>query len=398
MPSFDTPLTALLAAMLLQQSFFALMWLGGAWLRLARRPALHWGAAMVLLGCGMALIGVRDQLDPWIGRWLANALNLTGFVFAARGAALFTRTPTRDLENTMALLLGAGSSAAALALGADPRWITLLASGAMGWVVLRAAWLAARALRTEFGPVGAWLCAAPLAGIGLITAARAVGGALGSPLGAPLDPQAGAGSVQTGVMLGFITMTLLVNGGFCGMVLLRLVGRLRHLSLHDPLTGLPNRRSLLATLADEQHRLARGGRPFALLSMDVDHFKRVNDQHGHTVGDAALAHIAEVLRSVARVSDRPARIGGEEFVLLLPATDAEGARRVAERLRDALHQRPLTWGGTTLPLSLSIGVALSGPPQQPAEPALASLWKRADTALYAAKAQGRDRVVFSAPA
>jgi len=398
MPSFDTPLTALLAAMLLQQSFFALMWLGGAWLRLARRPALHWGAAMVLLGCGMALIGVRDQVDPWIGRWLANALNLAGFVFAARGAALFTRMPTRDLENTTALLLGAGSSAAALSMQADPRWITLLASGAMGWVVLRAAWLAARALRTEFGPVGAWLCAAPLAGIGLITAARAVGGALGSPLGAPLDPQAGAGSVQTGVMLGFITMTLLVNGGFCGMVLLRLVGRLRHLSLHDPLTGLPNRRSLLATLADEQHRLARGGRPFALLSMDVDHFKRVNDQHGHTVGDAALAHIAEVLRSVARVSDRPARIGGEEFVLLLPATDAEGARRVAERLRDALHQRPLTWGGTTLPLSLSIGVALSGPPQQPAEPALASLWKRADTALYAAKAQGRDRVVFSAPA
>ena len=398
MATFDTPLTALLAAMLLQQAFFALMWLGGAWLRLARRPALHWGAAMVLLGCGMALIGVRDQLDPWLGRWLANALNITGFVFAARGAALFTRAPTRDLENGAALLLGAGSSAAALALGTDPRWITLLASGAMGWVVLRAAWLAARALRSEFGPAGAWLCAAPLAGIGLITAARAVGGALGSPLGAPLDPQAGAGSPQTGVMLGFIAMTLLVNGGFCGMVLLRLVGRLRHLSMHDALTGLPNRRSLLAALADEQNRLARGGPRFALLSMDVDHFKRVNDQHGHAAGDAALAHIAEVLRSVARVSDRPARIGGEEFVLLLPATDAEGARRVAERLRQALAERPLAYGGTTLRLSLSIGVALAGPPQQPAEQALAALWHRADTALYAAKAQGRDRVVFSEPA
>jgi diguanylate cyclase (GGDEF)-like protein len=397
MATSETPLIALLAAMLLQQAFFALMWLGGAWLRLARRPALHWGAAMVLLGCGMALIGVRDQVDPWLGRWLANTLNLTGFVCAARGAALFTRAPTRDLENGAALLLGAGSSAAALALGADPRWITLLASGAMAWVVLRAAWLAAHALRLEFGPAGAWLCAAPLAGIGLITAARAVGGAVGSPLGAPLDPQA-AGAAQTGVMLGFIAMTLLVNGGFCGMVLLRMVGRLRHLSMHDALTGLPNRRSLLAALADEQHRLARGGAPFALLSMDVDHFKRVNDRLGHAAGDAALAHIAEVIRSVARVSDRPARMGGEEFALLLPATDAAGARRVAERLLQALRERPLALGDSTLPLSLSIGVALAGPPGSAAEPALAGLWQRADMALYAAKAQGRDRVVFSEPA
>jgi diguanylate cyclase (GGDEF)-like protein len=397
MALLDTPLTALLAAMLLQQAFFALMWVGGAWLRLARRPALHWGAASLLLGCGMALIGVRDQLDPWLGRWLANALNLAGFVLAARGAAVFTRGPTRDLESGVVVALGLGGTAVAMAVGADPSRITLIASGAMAWVMLRAAALAARRLRSEFGPAGAWLCAAPLAGIGLISAARALGAAMGSALGAPLDPQASAGGPQAGAMLGFIAMTLLVNGGFCGMVLLRLVGRLQHLSLHDALTGLPNRRSLQAALADEQHRLARGGAPFALLSMDVDHFKRVNDQHGHGAGDAALAHIAEVIRGVARVSDRPARIGGEEFVLLLPHTDAEGAHRVAERLLQALRERPLAYGGVQLRLSVSIGVALAGAPQQPAEAALAALWQRADRALYAAKAQGRDRVVFSEP-
>ncbi len=111
MASFDTPLTALLAAMLLQHAFLALMWLGGAWLRLARRPALHWGAAVLLLGCGMALIGVRDQIDPWLGRWAANALNLAGFVLAARGAALFTRASPRDAEHGVLMLLAPAATA-----------------------------------------------------------------------------------------------------------------------------------------------------------------------------------------------------------------------------------------------------------------------------------------------
>lgn len=397
MASFDSPLAALLAAFLLQQAFLSLMWLGGAWLRLARRPALHWGAATVLLGCGMALIGVRDVVDPWVGRWLANALNVAGFVLAARGAALFTRRPTRDLEQAAVLLLAMATTALVMARGVDVRWVTVFASGAMAWIVLRAAWLAAQALREEFGAVGAWLCAAPLAGIGLITAARAAGALTGSAMGAPLDPQADAAAAQTGLMLGFIAMTLLVNGGFCGMVLLRLIGRLRHLSLHDPLTGLPNRRSLLEALADEHRRLARGGRPYALLSMDVDHFKRVNDSHGHDGGDAALVHIAAVIRSVARQSDRPARIGCEEFVLLLPATERAGAQRLAERLLQALRDRPLVHGGVTLPLSLSIGVAVVDKASGPHEPALTALWKRVDAALYAAKAQGRDRMVFSEP-
>jgi diguanylate cyclase (GGDEF)-like protein len=398
MPALDTPLTALLAAMLLQQAFLSLMWLGGAWLRLARRPALHWGAAMALLGCGMGLIGVRDVVDPWLGRWLANALNLAGFVLAARGAALFTRTPPRDREQALVLTAALTGTALAMVLADDPRWLTVLASGAMAWLVLRAAWLAGRALHPEFGAVGAWLCAAPLAGIGLLTAARALGAAQGWAVGAPLDPQVQGTTAQTSLMLGFIAMTLLVNGGFCGMVLLRLIGRLRHLSLHDPLTGLPNRRSLLAALADEHRRLARGGRPYALLTMDVDHFKRVNDAHGHGGGDAALVHIAGVIRGVSRASDRPARIGGEEFVLLLPATDAAGARHLGERLLRTLRERPLQHGGATLHLTLSIGIAVVGRAGAETEQELAALWKRADAALYAAKAQGRDRLVFSEPA
>jgi diguanylate cyclase (GGDEF)-like protein len=383
-----TSLESLLAAMLLQQAFICLMWFGGAWLRLARQPALHWGMATLLLGLGMGLLAVRHEVDPWLGRWGANALNLIGFVFAARGAAIFTRTPTRDREHLVVLLVGTGGAALALATAMDDAWITIFASSAMAWAVLRAAWLSARALEQEFGAWGARLSAAPLALIGLLMALRAAGAAAGSGVGQPMDV---SGNSQIGLMLGFIGLTLLVNGGFCGMVLLRMIGRLRHLSMHDALTGLPNRRSLLAALDDEHLRLGRGGRGYALLSIDVDHFKRVNDHHGHAGGDAALAHIAEILRSVARATDRPARVGGEEFAMLMPATERAGALRAAERLLQAVRERPLRYGEATVPLTISIGVSVV----ESAAEELAMLWKRVDAALYAAKAQGRNRLVLS---
>lgn len=389
MTSLSTPLAALLAAMLVQQTFLTLMWFGGAWLRLARRPALHWGAAVAMLGLGMGLLAVRHEVDPWLGRWGANTLNMLGFLLAARGAAIFTRTSVRDGEHALALAVGMGGAALALATPISDAWITVCASGTMAWIVLRAAWFSARALELEFGAWGARLSATPLALIGLLMAVRAVGALMGGSVGEPLDVN---GSSQIGLMLGFTALSLLVNGGFCGMVLMRLIGRLRHLSLHDALTGLPNRRNLLAALDDEHLRLARGGRGYALLSIDVDHFKRVNDHHGHAGGDAALAHVAAVMRGVARASDRLARVGGEEFALLLPATDRAGALRAADRLLQAVRERPLHYGGAEVPLTVSIGVSVV----DSAAEELAQLWKRVDAALYAAKAQGRDRQVISA--
>ena len=141
--------------MLLQQTFLSLMWFGGAWLRLARRPALHWGSAVAVLGVGMGLLAVRHDVDPWLGRWGANALNLLGFVIAARGAAIFTRTPTRDREHVLVLFLGLGGAALALATPLDDAWITVFASSAMAWVVMRAAWLSARALHLRSSAPGA---------------------------------------------------------------------------------------------------------------------------------------------------------------------------------------------------------------------------------------------------
>jgi diguanylate cyclase (GGDEF)-like protein len=174
-------------------------------------------------------------------------------------------------------------------------------------------------------------------------------------------------------------------------VTLRLVRRLHELSRRDALTGLPNRRA-----ADEQiegllERLRRLRSPFALLLVDADHFKRINDSQGHAIGDRALVHLGALLQRHARSVDLVARFGGEEFVLLLPDCDRDTALQVAERLRQEVVDEPLRLGARKLGLSVSVGLALAREGESAAE-----LMGRADRALYRAKHQGRNRVEFEA--
>ena len=156
----------------------------------------------------------------------------------------------------------------------------------------------------------------------------------------------------------------------------------------DPLTGLPNRRAFNELARVEIDRALRFGQPLALVAIDLDHFKSVNDGHGHAVGDAVLVDFASRVQAQLRVIDQLARIGGEEFVLLLPGTDAKGAYQVAERIRHLLNQRALSIPGGTLRYTSSFGVA----ELEPHHPELDHWLARADAALYAAKGNGRNRV------
>ena len=166
--------------------------------------------------------------------------------------------------------------------------------------------------------------------------------------------------------------------------------QIRQLATHDDLTGLLNRRAMLDRMQLEQRRSLRSGSPLLIAQLDIDHFKAVNDTHGHAAGDLVLQSFADTVRRNVRDTDVLARWGGEEFVLLLCATPAADAVTLMERLRQAVQamQVPVAQGGQPITVTVSIGLARHAP----ADP-LAGTLERADRALYAAKAGGRNRVV-----
>jgi diguanylate cyclase (GGDEF)-like protein len=160
-------------------------------------------------------------------------------------------------------------------------------------------------------------------------------------------------------------------------------------ALVDDLTGLANRRQAERTLDVELTRGNRFGTPVSVALVDLDNFKGVNDVYGHQAGDAVLREVAHALVGALRQFDVAARWGGEEFLLVLPGTDAAGATRVAERLRAAVASRAVpTAGGAVLRVTASFGVA-SHPPAASREELVAT----ADEALYEAKRTGKNRVV-----
>lgn len=167
--------------------------------------------------------------------------------------------------------------------------------------------------------------------------------------------------------------------------------KLAELASHDPLTSLLNRRAILAHLERLQADRCRQGLPVCLLMCDVDHFKSINDRHGHAVGDEVLQQVAQALRQNLRDGDQLGRIGGEEFLVVLGSTDVAQVTLVAERLRQVVASQPVASGLVSLSVTVSIGAAQS----LSADEDWAAVVSRADQALYAAKRTGRDRVVLA---
>ncbi|HHX40463.1 MAG TPA: diguanylate cyclase [Armatimonadetes bacterium] len=167
---------------------------------------------------------------------------------------------------------------------------------------------------------------------------------------------------------------------------------LAELATHDELTRLYNRRHLVQRLSEEVPRAKRYRLPLSCLLLDLDHFKRVNDTYGHPAGDAVLRQIASILRSSVRSVDVVGRYGGEEFLIILPQTGAEGARVLAERIRQRVEQEPFDIGGQTIHCTTSIGLAAASDGEVPDADDLIA---EADRALYHAKAMGRNRVSFA---
>jgi len=189
-------------------------------------------------------------------------------------------------------------------------------------------------------------------------------------------------ALSSGVEAAVVAAAAVLAGALAALVyrLSRLLGAARRLAGLDPLTGLGNRRAFDESLARETERARRYGRSLALIVLDLDGFKAVNDRSGHLAGDAVLALAGERIREAVRSSDVACRIGGDEFGIVLPESTLEESEQLAERLRAHMSSRPASGAGW---LTASAGVAELGAGDDPE-----LLFRRADEALYRAKRAG----------
>ncbi|GGW75027.1 GGDEF domain-containing protein [Alteromonas halophila] len=200
---------------------------------------------------------------------------------------------------------------------------------------------------------------------------------------------------KTRLLLSFMTITFLSAFYECSRetTYVRAVSlreEFEQQALHDQLTQLPNRRGAYAHIDQESRRIQRNGRPFSLVLADIDHFKSINDQFGHSVGDIILQRVARLFVDRLRAQDVVARWGGEEFLFILPDTPQASAAFVAEHLRTALEAQPIVINGHTHNVSASFGVC-----EFNQDAKLDRVLSLADTALYQAKRAGRNKVTTS---
>lgn len=344
---------------------------------------LRWGALAFSLGfCGFAL---GDGLPPRAVLLGGNWLLIGGL--AALSAAVSRHLLNRGLPVWHHWLVVAAVLVVPAVPDVSTPWRAALMSSVMGVLLLPAALVALRlGWRAELSFRVVALMLALACAMLWLRVALAVWWWRTAP--SATEPWQTWSSVV--FLLAF--MALLAAGfGFVLATFERMASQMRELASVDGLTGAVNHNTTLSLLAHTMERARREGQPVAFVMLDLDHFKRVNDRHGHAVGDQVLKAVAACTRARLRGSDVLGRLGGEEFGLVLPATGASGARHLAEQVRLAVEALPLTGdGGQPLQVTLSAGVAEAAPADTPE-----TLMHLADKALYQAKQQGRNRVVVA---
>ena len=356
----------------------------GVWLLLAF-PFRIARQACVLLAGAQALMLLPLLAGPGPFQALAGICTLVALGLLSLGLRQLLRLRQQRLDLLALLALGLLADLARLS-GLPPGMATALTSMSMAALCL----LAGRDLLLGSLGLAGWLRVGLVSPYAVMTCFLLLRGI------AQMQPELGTGWLlqdprqHAAMAAGWLVLAMSISGGLIALVLSRLIQRIESLTRHDPLTGLCNRRELGEQMARQQARAQRG-RVHALLMVDLDHFKRINDELGHAAGDAALRHVARLLQASLREQDCAARYGGEEFALLLPDTDLPGAQLLAERLRAALAASVWSWQGRHWPLTASLGVAVSAPGRVGA-----ALLEAADHAMYQAKSEGRNRVCTAA--
>lgn len=201
-----------------------------------------------------------------------------------------------------------------------------------------------------------------------------------------------ANPVQLAIFAGFISLSMLGSMGFILMIKEKADRVIRALAMIDSLTGIYNRRAFMSRAEKEYAISQRNKLPLALLMLDIDYFKRINDEYGHPAGDAVLVEVARILGARIRTQDTLGRFGGEEFCIILPATDEVGAMVLAEKLRFAVENIVLKFAQKEISITISIGVTVCQAACTNCKQSFQKLIDDADAALYHAKHEGRNRV------
>ena len=375
----------------LQEAVLAVGWVVVAGLlREMRAPALHWAGFALFSGVSFLAYVVGANLRSDEARLLGNLLLVAGMLLECRGLYLFI-----DRRPPDALLAGLLALTAVVLIGwsstRDAAWriaaVSSIIAGISIWISATVVgYVRARTARPRL----AILFGLPL-GLGSVVLIHRALNALSNPAIAVAETAAGS-SIHISSVIFWLLLSLSLELTLVGLVIFELVSRLRHAARHDPLTGLLNRRALEEALEQETRRAGRMGRPFAVAMLDIDHFKAINDRHGHAAGDHVLKEIARVLRARLRSTDAIARWGGEEFLALLPETSPVDALAVGEAMRRAVRDATIAWEGDAVTVTVSVGIAGWDALRDDA----GSLVDRADEALYRAKRAGRDRTFAAA--
>jgi diguanylate cyclase (GGDEF)-like protein len=351
------------------------------------QPSLHWWIAATLLHpIGFLLVGLRDLISPWWSSVLANALIAASFAAFAIALRIFNGSPQRRerlyvlvvctaglaayysyVDDNLPMRIGTISALYALLLGASARAVyrrgqplTAIIHVTGGLFLIGTAVMAYRAVTYLY-----LLMPIP-SSVFVVSPLQVMSYALGGLL--PV--------VST---VGFLLM--------CTEFSQQELAKAARL---DYLTGICNRRAIEDLAGRSIAAARRHGIPLAMMIIDVDHFKRINDEFGHEGGDDALIETVRRIRESLRTEDLVGRLGGEEFVAVMPNTDGQSALAAAERMRCSFSDEPMRIGGGDITITVSVGVAVLDARDQQ----YSHLLRRADRAMYAAKSAGRNKVML----
>lgn len=350
-----------------------------------RPAARRWQIATVLVAVGCGIFAFGDGLPIPFMVTVANGLLVAGLTFYLWAVQRFHGERPSALEAGFCVLVVAGVFWFSAFV---PNFTLRVCIISVFWASIlgRTAWILHRHGRASPSRSRRMLLAIYVALIACVVARAG----LYVHEGMPAVFTAASSDAAINLVSPIVMALLPVVGttAFALMCVDRVRRQLQTAASTDHLTALANRRVLAGRGEALLARATRGGGGFAAVVFDLDHFKAINDSHGHAVGDRALVHAAATLRAAARENDLAARSGGEEFVLLIDGADEDAAFAVAERVRATLAATPFAAGDIRVPLTVSAGVTA----WRPGDAAFDTMLRRADRALYRAKAGGRDRV------